>query len=191
MPCDWLLYPQSKGCAFCFVCRLFENSENVSKFSTEKGQIPFGLRQQYESENQYWTEVLKRVSEIERRLAFRGDTHTFGSPDNGNYMGCLELISHFDPFLRERVARFGNAGRGTPSYLSATVCEEFVYLMGECVLSEIVNDIQIAKYFSISVDSTLDVSHNRSAHVDHALRVSRGIYARTFLEILANKQSHR
>lgn len=31
--------------------------------------------------------------------------------------------------------------------------------MGEKVLSEIITDIQIAKYFSISVDSTPDVSH--------------------------------
>lgn len=31
--------------------------------------------------------------------------------------------------------------------------------MGEKVLSEIVNQIKLAKYFSISVDSTPDISH--------------------------------
>ncbi len=54
---------------------------------------------------------------------------------------------------------FGNADKGTPSHLSTTICDEFVQLMGEQVLSEIINRIQIAKYFSISVDSTPDISH--------------------------------
>ncbi|KAL1251132.1 hypothetical protein QQF64_018928 [Cirrhinus molitorella] len=88
-----------------------------------------------------------------------GDTETFSSPNNGNYMGILELIAQFDPFLREHIARFGNAGRGNPSYLSSTICEEIVKLMGEKVLSDIVNKIKLAKYFSISVDSTPDISH--------------------------------
>ncbi len=52
--------------------------------TTEKGQIVFGLHQQFASECQYWTEVLKRVLATvkflsECGLAFRGDTHTFGS----------------------------------------------------------------------------------------------------------------
>jgi len=162
---------------------------------TEKGQIDFGLRQQFETECQYWTDVLKRVVATvkflsELGLAFRGDTHTFGSPNNGNYMGCLELISQFDPFLREHIARFGNAGRGTPSYLSTTICDEFVHLMWEKVLSEIINDIQIAKYFSISVYSTPDVSH--TDQLTFIMRcVSRGIYTGTLREILGDKQSHR
>uniref|UniRef100_A0A8C6WJK3 Zinc finger MYM-type protein 1 n=1 Tax=Neogobius melanostomus TaxID=47308 RepID=A0A8C6WJK3_9GOBI len=131
---------------------------------SEKGQVDFGLRQQFEIESQYWTKVLNRVVATvkfisERGLAFRGDTERFGSPSNGNYLGCLELISEFDPFLKEHIARFGNAGSGNPSYLSSKTCDEFVQLMGEQVLSEIINRIKIAKYFSISVDSTPDLSH--------------------------------
>lgn len=51
--------------------------------------------------------VVKFLSE--HGIAFRGDTNTFGSPGDGNYLWCLELIRQFDPFLRESIAHFGNA----------------------------------------------------------------------------------
>ena len=43
--------------------------------------------------------------------------------------------------------------------MSSTICEEFVQLMGEEVLSEVVNRVKLARYFSISIVSTPDVSH--------------------------------
>lgn len=99
--------------------------------TAEQGKIDNELKQQYETESQYWSEVLKRVVAVfkftsERGLAFRGDDQQFGSPQNGNYLGCLELISQFDPFLRKHIVQFSIAGKGTPSCLSSTVCEELI-----------------------------------------------------------------
>ena len=54
---------------------------------------------------------------------------------------------------------YGNAGRGTPSYLSLNVCEEFIKLMGDKVLEEVISRVKLAKYFSVSVDSTPDITH--------------------------------
>ena len=48
----------------------------------------------------------------ERGLAFRGNDELFGSPYNANYLGILELISQFDPFLAERIKTYGQKGRG-------------------------------------------------------------------------------
>lgn len=95
----------------------------------------------------------------ERGLSLRGHTSVFGDVRNGNYLGSLELLSQFDPFLRAHMERFGNAGRGNPSYLSLNVCEEFIELMGDKVLAEVVSRVKLAKYFSITVDSTPDVTH--------------------------------
>jgi ribosomal protein S6 len=39
------------------------------------------------------------------------------------------------------------------------ICEEFIELMGSKVLASTVTEIQKAKYFSISVDYTPDVTH--------------------------------
>ena len=35
----------------------------------------------------------------ERSLPFRGNNKQFGSPNNGNYLGLLELVAKFDPFF--------------------------------------------------------------------------------------------
>lgn len=91
-------------------------------------------------------------------MAFRGDNQTIGSKHNGNYLGCLELLSKFDPFLANHFDKYANKGRGNVSYLSNKICDEFIELMSKTVLEHIVNEIKIAKYFSIIVDSTPDVT---------------------------------
>lgn len=130
--------------------------------SAEKGQVDSELKKQFETECEYWYEVLRRVVAVVKFLAelpFRGHSAVFGDPSNGNYLGILELLSQFDPFLKAHIEKYGNAGKGQPSYLSHGICEEFIQLMREKVLCHILNEIEIAKYFSISVDSTPDVAH--------------------------------
>lgn len=53
-------------------------------------------------------------------------------------MGVLEVISEFDPFLKAHIEKYGNAGKGTPSYLLLTTCLECIEPMGEQVLAEII-----------------------------------------------------
>ena len=134
------------------------------KRASDIGVIDTELRKQLELQYTYWSEVLKRVVTAvtflsERGLAFRGASEIFGRADNGNYLGILEAIGEHDPFLKSHIEKYGNKGSGTPSYLSSTICEEVIQLMGDRVLSDITTAIKMAKYFSISVDSTPDVSH--------------------------------
>lgn len=109
-------------------------------------------------------DVLKQVVAViqflgERGLAFRGDDELLGSAHNGNFLGIIELLAKFDPFLAEHLQRFGGKGKGSVSYLSSTVCEEFIHLMGERTKQAIVNEIKDSKYFSVIVDSTPDLAH--------------------------------
>ena len=53
---------------------------------------------------------------IEKNLAFRGSNESFGKESNGNFIGLLELISKFDPFLSEHVEYYGNVGSGKTNY---------------------------------------------------------------------------
>ena len=100
----------------------------------------------YARENSYWKEVLRKLVSVvtflvTRRLALRGSNEVFGSGHNGNYLGCLELLSEYDPFLAQHIEKYGNRGRGNPSYLSSTICEEFVLLMaGGMIVSICVKD---------------------------------------------------
>lgn len=61
--------------------------------------------------------------------------------------------------MAQHLAKYGNQGRGNVSYLSSTICDEFVVLIANKIRSEIVAQIKTAKYYSVSVDSTPDVSH--------------------------------
>lgn len=122
------------------------------------------LEKQINQEKQYWYHVLQRVVAVictlaERGLAFRGSNEVFGETNNGNFLGLIELIAKFDPFLKTHIENYGNKGRGTASYLSKTICEELILLMGETVRKSIINDVKEAGYFSMSVDSTPDCSH--------------------------------
>lgn len=70
-----------------------------------------------DNEKSYWRKVLLRIVEVvkflaSRGLAFRGHDENLGSNHNGNFLGALELLAKFDPFLKEHIEKFGNKGRG-------------------------------------------------------------------------------
>ena len=77
-----------------------------------------------------------------------------GSPSNGNFLGTLELLSQFDPFLAAHLEKYGNKGKGSISYLSSTTCDQLIATIGKEVLSTIIEEIKTAKYYPISVNST-------------------------------------
>ena len=122
------------------------------------------LTEERKKDMNYWREVLNRVVSVvrfltTRGLALRGTDETFGSDNNGNYLGCLELLAEYDPFLASHIGKYASAGRGHASYLSSTTCEEFVNLMSNQVKETILNELKAAKYYSFSVDSTPDKTH--------------------------------
>ena len=78
---------------------------------------------------------------------------------NGNYLGIIELLAEHDTFLAEHIQRRANKGKGHVSYLSSTICNEFIELLWQEVQQHIVSEVKAAKYYSISVDSTLDIAH--------------------------------
>ncbi|XP_033223026.1 zinc finger MYM-type protein 1-like [Belonocnema kinseyi] len=129
-----------------------------------QGRIDTSLEITFNKEREYWIKVLQRVVSVikllaSRGLAFRGNDEVIGSQNNSNYLGILELLAEYDPFLSSHLAKHGNVGKGRQSYLSSTICEELIKVFGSKVLKFIVNEIIEAKYFSISVDSTPDISH--------------------------------
>ncbi|XP_050064849.1 uncharacterized protein LOC126553777 [Aphis gossypii] len=110
-------------------------SKVVSRVDTD-------LLSQRNKEVNYRRNVLERIVAIikflaSRGLPFRGDNEIVGSPNNGNYLGCVELLSEFDPLLANYLKIFRNPGKGNISYLSANTCNEFINVMGKQVLKEI------------------------------------------------------
>lgn len=76
------------------------------------------IAEEFDKERNYWREVLRRVVSTvkfisSRGLAFRGATEILGNADNGNFLGCLEYLAEYDPFIAGHIEKFKNAGRGT------------------------------------------------------------------------------
>lgn len=97
---------------------------------------------------------MKRVVTVVKKLgscglAFRGHEEKFGSAHNGNFMMWLELLAEFDPFLASHIASRGNPGKMKTFYLSSTICDEFIQLLGAKVIQEIVAQVKESKYFSM------------------------------------------
>ena len=102
------------------------------------------LQIQFNKEKEYWMKVLQRVVSIvkflsSRGMAFRGENENIGSQHNGNYLGVLEWIAQYDPFLSSHLAKYRNQGQERPSYLSSTISEEIIEIMGNQVLTVIVD----------------------------------------------------
>lgn len=132
--------------------------------TSKTNKIDTLLKSEMEKEQRYWREVLHRVVEClkylcERGLALRGATETIGDFENGNFLGALEFLAKFDPFMAKHLEKYGNKGSGHVSYISSTTYEEIVILMGKKVLQIISDEVQSSKYFALIVDSSPDVSH--------------------------------
>lgn len=95
------------------------------------GRIDSSLQIQFYKEKEYWMKLLERVVSVikfllSRILVFRGDIELLGCQHNGNYLGILELFAQYDLFVSSHIAKYGNQGRGNPSYLSSTFCEALI-----------------------------------------------------------------
>ncbi|GFS84337.1 zinc finger MYM-type protein 1 [Trichonephila clavipes] len=66
------------------------------------------LQEQIKKDIEYYHNILKCVIAVVKYLAikgleFRGTEEVFGSPHNDNFIGALELLAEFDPFIREHI----------------------------------------------------------------------------------------
>lgn len=166
------------------VCIYKTRIKNMKSFS-----IQCSIELQTKKEKEYWRSVSHRIVAVikylgSRRLPFRGSNQTCGSVHNGNFLGILDLLAQFDPLISSHIENYGNKGKGMPvrwckmtnknvlikyfifectsgraSYLSDTITDELIELFRVKMMRIILSEIENAKYFSISVDSTPDVSH--------------------------------
>lgn len=132
--------------------------------SSKIGVININLKKQAEDEKNYWKTLLKRIISVimflvERNLPLRGDHEILGTPNNGNFLGLIELLALYDDFLKAHLLKYAQRGAGNVSYLSPKICEELIEIISNQLLNKIIENIKESRYYSISVDSTTDVGH--------------------------------
>lgn len=138
----------------------------VKKLNHESSLSDMFLKQ-IKSEIETWKELLRRFFDVtlflgERGLSFRGDSNRIGDPSNGNFLGILELIAHYDPVLSHHVKKVREAqekGKKTLTYLSPDIQNEFISICAGEVTNTILEERKKAKYYSVIVDATPDSSH--------------------------------
>ncbi|XP_023809021.1 zinc finger MYM-type protein 1-like [Oryzias latipes] len=123
-----------------------------------------------EEERVRWRAVLTRLIAIVqslavRNLALRGHTETLFTSSNGNFLKEVELMARFDPIMKDHLNRVLRGTASHNSYIGHHVQNELIDLLSSKILSAIVDDIKKAKYFSIILDCTLDISHTEQLSV--------------------------
>ena len=69
----------------------------------------------------------------------------------------MELLAKFDPFMAEHIKAHANKEKRHISYLSKTICEEFISLIGSSVHDSIICESKNSKCYAISLDSIPDI----------------------------------
>ena len=132
------------------------------------------LEASYQTEAVKWCNLLKRILDVvlflgERGLAFSGSSHRIGDPNNGNFLGLIELLSRWDPLLQEHVNKVkeyqGKGERLQVHYLSPESQNEFISECSTLVKQHILLERKASKYFAVIVDATPDSSHVEQATI--------------------------
>uniref|UniRef100_A0A7N0U510 TTF-type domain-containing protein n=1 Tax=Kalanchoe fedtschenkoi TaxID=63787 RepID=A0A7N0U510_KALFE len=157
---EWLVYSKELDKVFCFCCKIFK-----------KGYVKGGLvNEGYED----WSHIGTRLQEHEvgmehkkklgylflakHSIAFRGTKERLYENNNGNFLGLIEMLAEFDPVMQEHVRRITSDDIHF-HYLGHNIQNELIYLIASSIKSEIIKKVRQAKYFSVILDCTPEISH--------------------------------
>ncbi|XP_038644232.1 zinc finger MYM-type protein 1-like, partial [Scyliorhinus canicula] len=136
--------------------------ETSLRLQTNKS-IDKGMQSRVGKEREHWCKVLERLMSItlylaEHNLAFRGTSDTLFTPHNGNFLGLIELLGKYDLTMSEHLRRVVSKETHI-HYCGKNVQNEIINLLGNAVQENILNRAKEAKYFSLILDCTPDISH--------------------------------
>lgn len=112
------------------------------------------LKSEIDSKITFWRDVLHRIINViitlvSCNLPLRGH-----DSDSGNFMAISRLLSNYDATLKELFLK----PKGEINYLSPTIQNEIISLLGTNVRNSIISEIKKAPFLTIILDTTQDLS---------------------------------
>nr|CAI5831747.1 unnamed protein product [Callosobruchus analis] len=112
------------------------------------------LKSEIDSKITFWRDVLHRIINViitlvSCNLPLRGH-----DSDSGNFTTISRLLSNYDATLKELLLK----PKGEINYLSPTIQNEIISLLGTTVRNNIISDIKKTPFLTIILDTTQDLS---------------------------------
>lgn len=114
-------------------------------------------------QRKHWRDVLERLMQItqllaERNLAFRGSSDRLFTPNNGNFLAIVQFLGKYDVVMSEHLRQVLSK-QSADHYCGKTIQNELINLMARQVINTIIDRCKKAKYYSLILDCTTDISH--------------------------------
>ena len=142
--------------------------KDLEKNLNESVRIDNSLQKQFATEMAKWCEVFRCILDIvlflsERNLPFRDSTTKLDDPNNGLFLGNLELLIGHNQVLKMHLNEVKKHQETETQmqahYLSWRSQNEFIEECAKIVINTIIDEVKRALYYSIIVSGTPDTSH--------------------------------
>ena len=125
--------------------------------------IDKALQDQINKDREHWRQVFVRIVSVvsflcKNNLAFPGSTEKIYEENNENFLGIIEMIAEFDPIMKEHLQQIQEK-KIHFHYLSHKIQNEFILMLAGEIKTKIIKKVREAKYFSVILDCTPDISH--------------------------------
>ena len=114
------------------------------------------------NENRHYVKQVAKVLCLTARqkIAQRGHKEDVNSPNKGNFLEILELLSEQDDIVKRRLE-----GKSRVKYTSPKIQNEILALLAQIIRKEITNELYASVNFSLIVDESKDISKKEQLSV--------------------------